>query len=232
MSHLGGFVAGVILPAFLGARSVIMPGWRPDEAVELIEAEQASLAMGATVFLSDLVQRYEAGAAQKHRLTLYACAGATLPPSLVLRAEAAGVRAMRCYGMTETAGVCAAAPPDAPVGRRSQWDGQVLAGMEIQAVTPDRVPLPPGEEGELRIRGPQLLTAYTEPERTREQLDGDGWFYRRLDRPDARHGMARPGRADRAPGGGPARPAEAPPDSSAGLAFTRSRWPTSLPPSG
>jgi acyl-CoA synthetase len=177
VSHLGGFVAGVIFPAFLGARSVIMPGWRPDEAVEIIEQEGASLAMGATVFLADLVQRYEAGAAPKHRLSLYACAGATLPPHLVLRAEAVGVRAMRCYGMTETAGVCAAAPGDAPVERRSQWDGQILAGMEIEAVGADRVPLPPGTEGELRIRGPQLLSAYTDPERTREQIDGEGWFY-------------------------------------------------------
>jgi acyl-CoA synthetase (AMP-forming)/AMP-acid ligase II len=177
VSHLGGFVAGVIFPAFLGARSVIMSGWRPDEAVDVIEGEQASLAMGATVFLSDLVQRYEAGAAPKHRLDLYACAGATLPPSLVLRAEAVGVRAMRCYGMTETAGVCAAAPGDAAVERRSQWDGQILAGMEIQAVAPDRTPLAAGAEGELRIRGPQLLTAYTDPERNREQLDRDGWFY-------------------------------------------------------
>jgi acyl-CoA synthetase (AMP-forming)/AMP-acid ligase II len=177
VSHLGGFVAGVIFPAFLGARSVIMPGWRPDEAVEIIEQEGASLAMGATVFLSDLVQRYEAGAGREHRLDLYACAGATMPPHLVLRAEAVGVRAMRCYGMTETAGVCAAAPGDASVERRSQWDGQVLAGMEIQAVAPDRTPRPAGAEGELRIRGPQLLTAYTDAERTREQIDGEGWFY-------------------------------------------------------
>jgi acyl-CoA synthetase (AMP-forming)/AMP-acid ligase II len=177
VSHLGGFVAGVIFPAFLGARSVIMPGWRPDEAVEIIEQEGASLAMGATIFLSDLVQRYEAGAGRKHRLDLYACAGATMPPSLVLRAEAVGVRAMRCYGMTETAGVCAAAPGDAAVERRSQWDGQVLAGMEIQAVAPDRTPRPAGVEGELRIRGPQLLTAYTDTERTREQIDSEGWFY-------------------------------------------------------
>lgn len=177
VSHLGGFIAGVIFPAFLGARSVIMSGWRPDEAVEVIESEGASLAMGATVFLADLVERYEAGAAPEHRLDLYACAGATLPPSLVLRAEAAGVRAMRCYGMTETAGVCAAAPASASVERRSQWDGQVLAGMEIQAVSSGRTPLPAGEEGELRIRGPQLLTAYTDPDRTREQIDGEGWFY-------------------------------------------------------
>ncbi|MET7392038.1 AMP-binding protein [Dactylosporangium sp. NPDC005572] len=177
LSHLGGFVAGVIFPAFLGARSVIMPAWRPDEAVEAIERERATLAMGATVFLSDLVQRYEAGAGREHRLTLYACAGATIPPAVVLRAEAVGVRAMRCYGMTETAGVCAAAPGDAPVERRSQWDGKILPGLEIEAVGPDRRPLPVGEEGELRIRGPQLLTAYTDPECTREQIDDDGWFY-------------------------------------------------------
>ena len=177
VSHLSGFVAGVVFPAFLGARSVIMSGWRPDEAVQVIGKERASLAMGATVFLSDLVQRYEAGAGQDHRLDLYAAAGATLPPSLVLRAEAVGVRAMRCYGMTETAGVCAAAPGDAPVDRRSQWDGQILPGMEIEAVSPDRAPLPAGAEGELRIRGPQLLTAYTDAERTREQIDSEGWFY-------------------------------------------------------
>jgi acyl-CoA synthetase (AMP-forming)/AMP-acid ligase II len=177
VSHLGGFIAGVVFPAFLGARSVIMSGWRPDEAVELIGKERASLAMGATVFLADLVQRYEAGAGAEHRLDLYACAGATLPPSLVLRAEAVGVHAMRCYGMTETAGVCAAAPADAPVERRSQWDGQILPGMEIQAVSPDRVPVPAGTEGELRIRGPQLLLRYTDPARTAEQIDADGWFY-------------------------------------------------------
>ena len=177
LSHLSGFIAGVILPAFLAARSVIMSGWRPDEAVDLIGQERASLAMGATVFLSDLVQRYKAGAGRNHRLDLYAAAGATLPPSLVLRAEAVGVHAMRCYGMTETAGVCAAAPADASVERRSQWDGQVLPGMEIQAVSPGRVPLLAGEEGELRIRGPQLLAAYTDAERTREQIDGEGWFY-------------------------------------------------------
>jgi acyl-CoA synthetase (AMP-forming)/AMP-acid ligase II len=177
VSHLGGFIAGVIFPAFLAARSVIMSGWQPDEAVEVIGQERASLAMGATVFLSDLVQRYEAGAGQDHRLDLYACAGATLPPSMVLRAEAVGVRAMRCYGMTETAGVCAAAPGDASIERRSQWDGQILPGMEIEAVSPDREPLPTGGEGELRIRGPQLLTAYTDPDRTREQIDSEGWFY-------------------------------------------------------
>jgi acyl-CoA synthetase (AMP-forming)/AMP-acid ligase II len=173
VSHLGGFVAGVILPAFLGARSVIMPGWRPDEAVELIEAEQASLAMGATVFLSDLVQRYEAGAAQKHRLTLYACAGATLPPSLVLRMSGRLKdiinRGDEKFSALDIESAIASHPD--------------VAAVAVTAIPDERL----GDPRRAARRG-----------------------RRRLDRPDARHGMARPGRADRAPGGGPARPAEAP----------------------
>lgn len=177
LSHLGGFVAGVVFPAFLGARSVILDAWRPDEAARIIERERGTLMMGATVFLSDLVQRYEAGAGAAHRLAVYACAGATIPLAVIVRAEAVGIQAMRAYGMTETSGVCAIASPEDDVVRRSEWDGAVVAGMEIQAVDPDRTPLPAGSEGELRIRGPQLLSGYTDPKLTETQLDAEGWFY-------------------------------------------------------
>jgi acyl-CoA synthetase (AMP-forming)/AMP-acid ligase II len=61
LSHLGGFVAAVVFPAFLGGRSVIMTGWRPDEAMTVLESERVTLMMGATVFLADMVSRYEQG---------------------------------------------------------------------------------------------------------------------------------------------------------------------------
>ena len=35
----------------------------------------------------------------------------------------------------------------------------------------------PGEIGELRIRSPQLMLAYTDPVVTAAQIDEDGWFY-------------------------------------------------------
>lgn len=178
LSHLGGFVAAVVFPAFLGGRSVVMPAWRPDEAVELIARERVSLMMGATVFIADLVERYERSRpGEQHRLDTYAAAGATLAPEVVDRAAAVGVDVVRAYGMTETAGVCAIAAADEPLDRRRAWDGRLLAGMEIQVVDDDRVPVPPGILGHLRIRGPQLLTGYTDASLTAEQIDADGWFY-------------------------------------------------------
>ncbi|MEV5303448.1 class I adenylate-forming enzyme family protein [Amycolatopsis methanolica] len=177
LSHLGGFVAGVVFPAFLGGRSVITRGWQPDEAVELIERERVSLMMGATVFVSDLVERYERGVAPGHRLPTYACAGAAIPGALVDRAAGVGISVVRAYGMTETAGVCAIAAADDPLERRRDWDGRLLPGLEIQAIDDDRAVLPVGTVGELRIRGTQLLSGYTDPALTKEQIDDDGWFY-------------------------------------------------------
>jgi acyl-CoA synthetase len=177
LSHLGGFVAGLVLPAFLGARSVILPAWRPDEAVDILEQERVTLMMGATVFLQDLVDRYRSGHAPTHRLTNYVCAGATIPPRLIRDAQAAGVNATRCYGMTETAGICTAANSGDPIERRAEWDGRLLAGMEIEAVDASRMRLPEGSEGELRIRGPQLFDGYTDLDVTAAQVDPGGWFY-------------------------------------------------------
>jgi acyl-CoA synthetase (AMP-forming)/AMP-acid ligase II len=47
----------------------------------------------------------------------------------------------------------------------------------MEAVAPDRTPMPPGQEGELRVRSPQLMLGYTDEVLTRELVDADGWFY-------------------------------------------------------
>ncbi|GAA3237024.1 medium-chain fatty-acid--CoA ligase [Pseudonocardia petroleophila] len=177
LSHLGGFVAAVVFPVFLGGRSVVMPGWQPDTAVELIDREGVNLMMGATVFAADLTARYESAPASTRRLDVYACAGAAIAPEVVDRASAVGMAVVRAYGMTETAGVCAVAWSGDPLARRREWDGRLLRGMEMQAVDDERRPVPPGTVGHLRIRGPQLLTAYTDPALTAGQIDADGWFY-------------------------------------------------------
>lgn len=177
LSHLGGFVAGLVLPAFLGARSVILPGWNATAAFDAIATERVTVMMGATIFLQELIDGYAAGRADEHRLAVYMCAGSTIPARLIRDAQAVGVHATRNYGMTETAGICTAATPADPLDQRAEWDGRLLPGMEIQAVDGLREPLPDGEIGELRIRGPQLFDGYTDVEVTSRQIDADGWFY-------------------------------------------------------
>lgn len=177
VSHVGGLIAGLLLPMFLGARSVILPSWDPEDAVNVIARERVSVMMGATVFIQDLVSRYAAGQGKLHRLTHYMCAGATIPPTLIEAGDEVGVFVTRHYGMTETAGICTGATRGDPLAMRREWDGRLLAGMEIEAVDADGVRLPDGAEGELRVRGPQLFDGYTDAAITSAQFDSDGWFY-------------------------------------------------------
>ena len=177
LSHLAGFVAGLLLPAYLGARSVILRAWRPDEAIRVIGRERVTTMMGAPVFLRDLVTRYAEQARGTYRLGHYMCAGATIPAELVRAADEVGIFTTRHYGMTETAGICTAATAQDPDDMRSKWDGRLLPGMAIQAVDDKRQPLAEGCEGELRIRGPQLFDGYTDHAVTADQFDDHGWFY-------------------------------------------------------
>lgn len=177
IAHVAGMAMGVLLPMSLGARTVMLPAWNADAAVALIEEERATFMSSAPVFLSDLVDRYEGGASQSHRLTIYMAGGAATPPSLVERADAVGIKASRIYGMTETAGVCAMARPDDPLELRAHTDGHVAYGTELEIVAEDRTPVPRGEIGEVRLRSPQLMAAYTDLIATERQVDDDGWFY-------------------------------------------------------
>jgi acyl-CoA synthetase (AMP-forming)/AMP-acid ligase II len=177
LSHLAGFLNGCLLPAMCGARTVIMPRWDPDEAVAAIERHRGTFCISAPVFALDVVARYEAGASPEHRLTTWCVGAAAPPPGLIERAERVGVTAFRAYGMTEASGTATLAGGGDPLDRRAGTDGRTVAGTELQAVDEQRRPLPPGQVGELRLRGPQLLLGYTDPAHTAAQIDADGWFY-------------------------------------------------------
>jgi acyl-CoA synthetase (AMP-forming)/AMP-acid ligase II len=176
LSHLGGFNAAILLPLFTGARVVVLPGWKALYAAEVAEREGATVMLGAALFLSEMVDIYESGRFASKPIRLYASAGSVTPPELIRRADALGVRAGSVYGMTE-AGTLSGFTPDDPLDRRADLDGRIFPGMSIEAVDVDRRSLPPGQQGELRVRGPQVMDRYTDANATASQIDEDGWFY-------------------------------------------------------
>lgn len=177
IAHVAGMSMGVLLPMAVGARTVMLPSWNADAAVALIEREQATYMSSAPIFLADIVERYEGGASPSHRLRCYMAGGAAIPPALIYRAEAVGIKASRIYGMTELGGTCSMARTDDPIDKRAHTDGKVIFGTEVEIVGEDNVPVPFGEIGEVRIRGPQLMLGYTDPEATARRMDAEGWFY-------------------------------------------------------
>lgn len=177
LGHIAALAAALLMPMRIGARTAILASWDADKAIETIARERVTYMSGANVFIHDLVQRYAAGASPDYRLECFYSGGSPTAPELVERADALGVKVVRCYGMTETAGTTTTAWRNAPLSRRAHFDGRVEFGTEMEAVDDEGNPLPPGEIGNIRIRSPKMMLGYTDAAITAAQLDSEGWFY-------------------------------------------------------
>ncbi len=175
LAHIGGMIPGCLVPLTVGCRVVVLPRWEPEVALRTIVDERVTYTTGAPVFLSDLTALCEQRGVTALGVEHFVCGGAVTPADLIRRADAVGIAASRGYGMTETAGLVALAPPGATLEQRCSFDGHVVQGLDVRAVDDAGVPQSPGTVGNLRIRGPQLLRRYTDEGATRAQLC-DGWF--------------------------------------------------------
>ncbi|MFC7157821.1 class I adenylate-forming enzyme family protein [Halomarina halobia] len=88
--------------------------------------------------------------------------------------EAFGINVMEIYGLTEAAGTAYESPEEVVVGSA----GSPTLYAEAAILDEDTSePLPPGELGEIVLRGPTVFKEYyNNPEATEEVLQG-GWFH-------------------------------------------------------
>lgn len=80
------------------------------------------------------------------------------------------------YGMSET--VMLTSNPYAPAhARRAGTVGRALPGVGVRVHDGEGRPLPPGEIGNVEVRGPNVFAGYWRmPEKTAEEFTADGWF--------------------------------------------------------
>ncbi|HWM40699.1 MAG TPA: AMP-binding protein [Streptomyces sp.] len=170
------FEAGVVLDAFLEHRPAFTVG-------------------PSTAYMA-LAARPEATAEHFASFSILSSGGAPLPPALVEKlGEAFGPYLRNGYGLTECTAPCASVPP----GRRAPVDaasGTLAVGVPgpdtvVSIVDEEGRPVPLGEQGEITVRGPQVIPGYwRRPEESAAAIpdgelhtgdigfmDADGWLY-------------------------------------------------------
>ncbi|MBL7497192.1 acyl--CoA ligase [Frankia sp. CNm7] len=173
----GGFGGGLLSALVAGATLLTEAVPEPARTLRFLERERVTLFRGWPDQAARLAAHPDFAATD-----LSALRPASLPAVLpaALR-PAPGARA-NLFGMTETFGPYCGSPldTDLPAGKRGSC-GRPFDGVEVRVVDPDTgAALPPGAEGEIRLRGPNVMRGIDGRQRG-EVFDADG-FYPTADR--------------------------------------------------
>jgi acyl-CoA synthetase (AMP-forming)/AMP-acid ligase II len=174
IAHIGGSIYAFECPLLLGTTAVLMDRWDPSAAVALMDAERCTHMAGATPFLQQLLSAAERADSRLPDLKVFICGGASVSPSLIRRAAEYFDRAVvtRVYGCTEVPVATVGAPRPDEAAAAADTDGR--AGIaEIKLVPHDAAP---AGDGEICVRGPQMLLGYRHPEDDAESFDATGFF--------------------------------------------------------
>ncbi|MEU0601152.1 long-chain fatty acid--CoA ligase [Streptomyces sp. NPDC006393] len=161
-----------------GATLVLLPRFDAARAIELMVKEGVNTFHGVpTMFVSLAAAAADADVLPELRVCI--SGGASLPVAVLERFEAAfGARIYEGYGLSETSPAAAVNQP--VFGAKPGTIGHPLWGVDVEiarAEVEERVELlPPGELGEVVVRGHNVFSGYLgRPEATAEALV-DGWF--------------------------------------------------------
>jgi acyl-coenzyme A synthetase/AMP-(fatty) acid ligase len=177
IGHIAGIYSALIAPFLLGYRKlVLMDGWDPKWALDLVAEHQVTRTGGATFFLMTMLSHPDFSSVDTSSLEAFGLGGANVMPALVQQADALGWRAFRSYGCTEHPSITMARP-EAPLEKRAFTDGQAMLDVELRVVDDDGRDVPAGEEGEVVSRGPDQFLGYMDPSMDAEAFDAEGWFH-------------------------------------------------------
>lgn len=178
--HSFGYRAGLL--ATLIRRATLLPQAVFDvpTTLELIQRERVTVLPGAPTVYTSILDHPSRGDYDLSSVRL-AVTGATIVPVALIermRDELGFETVVTAYGLTETCGTSTVCPPDAPIEKISTTCGVAIPGVEVGIMDRYGVLLPPGQDGEVVVRGYNVMVGYFEdPEATAAAIDRDGWLH-------------------------------------------------------
>jgi len=171
----GGMRRCLFPPLVVGGSVVCTPGLDGNSFIEWLDEFAPSFYSGAPAVQRAVLEELECrGGAPRPTLRFILSASAALPASLAIRLEAAlGVPVLQGYGTTETGVI--AQNPRPPRLRRVGSVGLPVSN-EFAVLGGAGAFLPPGEMGEIVVRGPEVFSGYEDNAEANRDAFFEGWF--------------------------------------------------------
>ncbi|MFI8289426.1 4-coumarate--CoA ligase family protein [Streptomyces sp. NPDC085614] len=179
--HIYGLTALMNAPLRKGATVVVLPRFDLDQFLAAIEKHRINALYVAPPIVLALAKHPAVAQYDLSSLEYIVCSAAPLDGALARAcSERLNLPPIRqAYGMTELSPGTHVVPLEAP-DPPSGTVGKLLPSTEMRLVSltdPDR-DAAVGEEGEIAIRGPQVMKGYLgRPDATAAMIDADGWVH-------------------------------------------------------
>jgi acyl-CoA synthetase (AMP-forming)/AMP-acid ligase II len=178
-AHIGGCTTWLTASLVHGVTMILTEQFDPVASTELLAREGVTLAGAGTVFHQAYLarQRLDPGTPLFPRARVFPGGAAPKPPRLhhEIKAEMGGAGVCAGWGLTEAPLLTMAGPEDDD-RVLAACEGRPTRGVRLRVVTADGREAGPGEEGELRAKGPQVMLGYLDETLNAEAFDEDGWF--------------------------------------------------------
>ena len=176
--HITGAVINAAVSLLTDTTLVLIGRFQPEVALDAFVEHGVTFTIGSITAFNAMYQLPHVDRAHFATAKRFYSGGAPIPPATVERfEERLGVYIHNGYGMTETSSAVIAVPlgVHAPVHKASGTlsIGLTLPGVTARIVDAAGQALPPGEQGELELSGPQVIPGYwRNPEATAATMPG------------------------------------------------------------
>ncbi|HEX7123074.1 MAG TPA: AMP-binding protein, partial [Gemmatimonadaceae bacterium] len=175
--HIYGLTVDMNFAMLVSGALILIPRFDPEMVLKAIPKHRPQLFPGAPIMYQTLAHHPEVGKYDLSSIDACISGAAPLAPEVQRDFESVtGGRVVEGYGLTEASPVTHCNPVHGE--RRNGTIGLPFPSTDARVVDPQSgEALPPGEVGELVIRGPQVMTGYWErPDETAATIR-DGWLH-------------------------------------------------------
>jgi len=174
--HVNGIVVSVLMPLLAGASVVIADRFNPRTFFGLVEHARPTFFSAVPTIYNMLAALPTGVPPDTSSLRFAICGAAPAPAGLLTRFEARyGFPLIEGYGLSE--GTCASTINPVAGPRRAGTVGLPFPGQEIRIVDETGTEMAPGYDGEVAVRGPNVMRGYLGRPGDTARVIIDGWLH-------------------------------------------------------
>jgi acyl-CoA synthetase (AMP-forming)/AMP-acid ligase II len=177
--HAFGYKAGWLASIIVGATSLPHYVFDPAEVFERIPRDGVTMLPGPPALYQSLLAQPNIHQQDLSSLRLAVTGAAVIPTSLIvsMRDVLGFETVITGYGLTESCGVATMCRFDDDPETIARTSGRAIDETEVRIVDDDGVALEPGEQGEIVVRGYNVMKGYLDDaEATAAAIDSRGWL--------------------------------------------------------